>query len=44
MIKCPKCYRDIENNEANFCPYCSQPLKGGLENIKKGRKEIHNIM
>lgn len=35
MIKCPKCYRDIENNEANFCPYCSQPLRGGLENIKK---------
>ena len=34
MIKCSKCYRDINDDNANFCPYCSYPLRGTFKNIK----------
>ena len=34
MIKCSKCYRDINDDNANFCPYCSYPLRGPFKNIK----------
>ena len=34
MIKCSKCYRYINDDNANFCPYCSYPLRGVFKNIK----------
>lgn len=34
MIKCSKCYRYINDDNANFCPYCSYPLRGEFKNIK----------
>lgn len=31
MIKCSKCYRDINDDNVNFCQYCGYPLRGNFK-------------